>query len=115
MLQQLLNLLRRLPNHLLKVLLVVLQVVDQSVTISLQKGMVLFILVILVSLVRLLLQPMSYRKVVCDPLWLVAMAKELDALYQTQTTWDLVPLLDGKRAIGSRWSTRLRPNLTGPI
>ncbi|GJZ65759.1 retrovirus-related pol polyprotein from transposon TNT 1-94 [Tanacetum coccineum] len=42
----------------------------------------------------------------------VSMAEELAALHQTQT-WDLVPLLVGKRAIVSLWSIRLKPNLMG--
>ena len=40
-------------------------------------------------------EPSSYRKAMCDPLWLNAMAEELTALHQTQT-WDLVPLPPGK-------------------
>nr|GEW05505.1 uncharacterized mitochondrial protein AtMg00810-like [Tanacetum cinerariifolium] len=53
-----------------------------------------------IAFVNFLHEPESYRDVVCDPFWQVAMAEELVALYQTQTS-DLVPLLVGKRAIGS--------------
>ncbi|GKA46039.1 retrovirus-related pol polyprotein from transposon TNT 1-94 [Tanacetum coccineum] len=54
-----------------------------------------------VAFVHNLHEPESYTKAVCDPLWQGAMAKELTALHQI-FTWDLVPLLAGKRAIGSR-------------
>ncbi|GJZ44437.1 putative reverse transcriptase, RNA-dependent DNA polymerase [Tanacetum coccineum] len=56
----------------------------------------------------------SYREVVCDPLWQVAMAEELAALHQTQT-WDLVPLPVGKRAIGSRWVYKIKTKSDGSI
>ncbi|GJT04473.1 gag-pol polyprotein [Tanacetum coccineum] len=44
----------------------------------------------------------SYREVVSDPLWQVAMAEELAALHQTRT-WDLVPLPIDKHVIGSQY------------
>ncbi|GJV16264.1 gag-pol polyprotein [Tanacetum coccineum] len=57
-LQLLLNLLLRLPNHLLKFSFI--------------------------AFVHRLHEPMSYREAVCDPLWQVTMAKELAALHQTR-------------------------------
>nr|GEV58535.1 Gag-Pol polyprotein [Tanacetum cinerariifolium] len=57
---------------------------------------------------------MKRRRAVCDPLWQVSMAEELAALHQTQT-WDLVPLLAGKRAIGSRWVYKIKTKFDGSI
>ncbi|GJU65420.1 retrovirus-related pol polyprotein from transposon TNT 1-94 [Tanacetum coccineum] len=57
-LQLLLNLLLRLPNHLLKFSFI--------------------------AFVHRLHEPMSYREAVCDPLWQVTMAEELAALHQTR-------------------------------
>nr|GEV34717.1 peptidase family M48 family protein [Tanacetum cinerariifolium] len=42
------------------------------------------------------------------------MAEELVALYQSQT-WDLVPLLVGKRDIGSRWVYKIKTKPDGSI
>ncbi|GKD95071.1 gag-pol polyprotein [Tanacetum coccineum] len=43
-----------------------------------------------------------------------AMAEELSALHQTHT-WDLVPLTEGKCAIGSRWVYKIKTNSVGFI
>ncbi|GKD25491.1 gag-pol polyprotein, partial [Tanacetum coccineum] len=88
MLQSLLNLLLRLPNHLLKFSFI--------------------------AFVHRLHEPESYREVVCDPLWHVAMVEELAALHQTQT-WDLVPLPVGKRAISSRWVYKIKTKSDGSV
>ncbi|GKA63062.1 putative mitochondrial protein [Tanacetum coccineum] len=54
-----------------------------------------------------LLERMSYREAICDPLWqgYMAMSEELVALHQIHT-W--VSLLQGKRAIGSRWVYKIK-------
>ncbi|GKF00314.1 gag-pol polyprotein, partial [Tanacetum coccineum] len=55
-----------------------------------------------------------YREAVCDPLWHVAMAEEVVALHQSQT-WDLVPFLVGKHAIGSCCVYKIKTKSDGSI
>ncbi|GJY90388.1 putative mitochondrial protein [Tanacetum coccineum] len=67
-----------------------------------------------VASIHRLHEPESYKEVVCEPLWQVAMDEELAALHQTQT-WDLVRLLIGKRAIGSRWVYNIKTKSDGSV
>ncbi|GJT11855.1 RNA-directed DNA polymerase, eukaryota, reverse transcriptase zinc-binding domain protein [Tanacetum coccineum] len=60
-----------------------------------------------IAYVHRLHEHVSYREVVCDPLWQVVMVEELVSLHQTQT-WDLVPLLFDKHVIGSRWVYKIK-------
>nr|GEU74656.1 Gag-Pol polyprotein [Tanacetum cinerariifolium] len=70
--------------------------------------------ILFIASVHHLHEPNSYREVVCDPLWQVTIAKELAALHQTQT-WDLVPFLVGKRAIGFLWVYKIKTKSDGSI
>ncbi|KAL8155975.1 hypothetical protein AgCh_001144 [Apium graveolens] len=47
-------------------------------------------------------EPACYLEASKHPLWISAMQKEIDAL-QKNKTWDLVPLPQGKKPIGSKW------------
>ena len=57
-------------------------------------------------------EPSSYKEASTDPLWLKAMHKELLALNKN-STWDLVTLPLGKKAIGCKWVYRIRLNANG--
>ena len=59
-------------------------------------------------------EPSSYKEAVTDPLWQHAMSEELEALQKTHT-WDLVPLPEGKRAIGSRWVYKIKTKSDGSV
>ncbi|KAI3769398.1 hypothetical protein L6452_00500 [Arctium lappa] len=59
-------------------------------------------------------EPSSYKEAATDPLWQHAMSEELSALQKTHT-WDLVPLPNGKRAIGSRWVYKIKTKSDGSV
>nr|XP_016499719.1 PREDICTED: uncharacterized protein LOC107818252 [Nicotiana tabacum] len=51
--------------------------------------------------------PSSYREATLNPTWQAAMTQEFDALHANHT-WDLVPLLAGKQAIGCKWVYKVK-------
>lgn len=55
-------------------------------------------------------EPTSFAQAVLDPKWIVAMNKELDAL-ESNNTWVLVPLPQGKHTIGCKWVYRIKYHL----
>ena len=54
------------------------------------------------------------QEALTDPDWKKAMNEEMEAL-QRNTTWELVPLLEGKKTVGCRWIFTVKLNLNGSI
>ena len=59
-------------------------------------------------------EPHIYRKASTDPLWQIAMKKELDTLSKNHT-WDLVTLLPGKSVVGCKWIYKIKTRSDGSI
>ncbi|CAM8913556.1 unnamed protein product [Rhodiola kirilowii] len=59
-------------------------------------------------------EPTSFAQASKDPLWKIAMEKELDAL-KSNNTWNLVPLPHGKNPVGSKWIFRIKRHFNGTI
>lgn len=57
-----------------------------------------------VSLVK---EPQTYKQARKDPKWIDAMNAEIEAL-ETNNTWSLIPLSDGKHPVGSKWISNVR-------
>ena len=61
--------------------------------------------------------PLSYKEAIQSPdaeQWQIAMSEEISSL-ERQTTWKLVPLPEGRKAIGSRWTYALKFGPNGAI
>ena len=59
-------------------------------------------------------EPATYQEAFHTPEWTQAMKDEFQAK-QTQQTWSLVPLPQGKHAIGCKWVFKLKRNSDGSI
>ena len=61
--------------------------------------------------------PLSYKEAICSPdsrEWHQAMSEEIGNLTR-RNTWELVPLLKGRKAIGSRWTYVIKFGPDGTI
>ena len=56
----------------------------------------------------------TYREAFTNPLWQIAMKKELDALSKNHT-WDLVTLPPGKFVVSCKWIYKIKTRLDGSI
>uniref|UniRef100_A0A2N9GSL0 Reverse transcriptase Ty1/copia-type domain-containing protein n=1 Tax=Fagus sylvatica TaxID=28930 RepID=A0A2N9GSL0_FAGSY len=56
----------------------------------------------------------SYREAPSNPLWQVAMTKELDALFKNRI-WDLVDLPPDKSVVGCKWVFKIKTQSNGSI
>ena len=61
-----------------------------------------------------LAEPVSYKKALKEPIWLLAMQEELAALH-SQNTWSLVSLLADKNLVGCKWIFKLKQHADGTI
>lgn len=55
-------------------------------------------------------EPSTFQEVVScssDSLWMAAMQEEIESLHRNKT-WDLVVLLEGRKAIGSKWVYKIK-------
>jgi hypothetical protein len=59
-------------------------------------------------------EPICFEDVVGHALWDKAMDEEMAAL-DANKTWELVPLLEGKKAIGCKWVYKVKHNSNGSI
>uniref|UniRef100_A0A2N9EPH4 Reverse transcriptase Ty1/copia-type domain-containing protein n=1 Tax=Fagus sylvatica TaxID=28930 RepID=A0A2N9EPH4_FAGSY len=59
-------------------------------------------------------KPHSYREASTNPLWQVAMTKELDALFGNRT-WDLIDLPPNKSVVGCKWVFKIKTRSDGSI
>ncbi|KAL8103627.1 hypothetical protein AgCh_027995 [Apium graveolens] len=59
-------------------------------------------------------EPATYHEASLNPLWIEAMAKEIDAL-NSNNTWDFVDLPPGKKAIGSKWVFKVKLKSDGSL
>jgi len=59
-------------------------------------------------------EPICFEDVVGHALWDKAMDEEMAAL-DANMTWELVPLPEGKKAIGCKWVYKVKHNLDGSI
>ena len=59
-------------------------------------------------------EPHTYREASTNPLWQIAMKKELDALSKNHT-WDLVTLPPGKSVVGCKWIYKIKTRSDGSI
>ena len=59
-------------------------------------------------------EPHTYREASTDPLWQIAMKKELDALFKNYT-WDLVTLPPWKYVVGCKWIYKIKTHFDGSI
>ena len=58
--------------------------------------------------------PRNVQEALTDPNWKKAMNEEMEAL-QKNTTWELVPLPEGKKTVGCRWIFTVKLNPDGSI
>ena len=59
-------------------------------------------------------EPHTYREASTDPLWQIAIKKELDTLSKNHT-WDLVTLPPGKSVVGCKWIYKTKTRSDGSI
>ncbi|XP_075074851.1 uncharacterized protein LOC142162398 [Nicotiana tabacum] len=59
-------------------------------------------------------EPTSYEEAAIYPAWQNAVPQEFEALYANRT-WDLVPLPEGKHAIGCRWVYTVKHRADGSV
>ena len=59
-------------------------------------------------------EPTSFKDAVGRPEWDGAMDEEMNAL-DNNGTWELVPLPQGKKAIGCKWVYKIKQNADGSI
>ena len=59
-------------------------------------------------------EPKSYKEAVKDSRWIEAMKSEIEAL-QSNHTWDLVTLPEGKTPIGCKWIFKVKYKSTGEV
>jgi hypothetical protein len=59
-------------------------------------------------------EPICFEDAIGHALWDKAMDEEMVAL-DANMTWELVPLLEGKKAIGCKWVYKVKHNLDGSI
>ena len=58
--------------------------------------------------------PRNVQEALTDPDWKKAMNEEMEVL-QRNTTWELVPLPEGKKTVGCRWIFTVKLNSDGSI
>ncbi|MBT0984585.1 hypothetical protein KJ032_26485, partial [Salmonella enterica subsp. enterica serovar Typhimurium] len=58
--------------------------------------------------------PTKLQDALSDPKWVNAMQVEMEAL-EKNSTWDLVPLPNGKKAVGCRWVFTIKHKADGSI
>ena len=59
-------------------------------------------------------EPQTYREASTDPLWQIAVKKELDALTKNHT-WDLITLPPRQSVVGCKWISKIKTRFDGSI
>ena len=59
-------------------------------------------------------EPTSFKEAVKDPRWIETMQSEIKAL-EENSTWSVVDLPPGKKAIGCKWVYKIKYKATGEI
>lgn len=59
-------------------------------------------------------EPMSIKEAFKSAAWSEAAKKEYDALITNQT-WELMPLLEGRRVVGCKWIFKIERNVDGSV
>jgi len=59
-------------------------------------------------------EPTSFEEAILHPAWQQAMTQEFEALYANDT-WEMVMLLDGKKAIGCKWVYKIKHKADGSV
>ena len=60
-------------------------------------------------------EPSTYHEASHYPHWVNSMDKKLTALAHNNITWELVPLPQGKKSIGSKWVFEVKLNADGSL
>ena len=59
-------------------------------------------------------EPSSFEEAVEDPAWVDAMEEEYD-LIGKNSAWEIVPRLEGKSVVGSRWIYKVKQATHGSV
>ena len=59
-------------------------------------------------------EPSSFEEAVEDPTWVDAMVEEYDSIVRN-SAWEIVPRLEGKLVVGSRWIYKVKQATDGSI
>eukprot|EP00253_Pinus_taeda_P033247 PITA_33247 len=59
-------------------------------------------------------EPSSFEEAVEDPAWVDAMVEEYDSIVRN-SAWEIVPRLEGKSVVGSRWIYKVKQAADGSV
>ena len=59
-------------------------------------------------------EPSSFEEGVEDPAWVDAMVEEYDSIVRN-SAWEIVPRLEGKLVVGSRWIYKVKQAVDGSV
>jgi len=59
-------------------------------------------------------EPKSVSEALTSPEWVDAMRAEIDSLHNNGV-WDLVPLPEGRKAVGSKWVYKVKRDADGSV
>ena len=59
-------------------------------------------------------EPSSFEEVVEDPSWVDSMVEEYDSIVRN-SAWEIVPRLEGKSVVGSRWIYKVKQAADGSV
>ena len=59
-------------------------------------------------------EPSSFEETVEDPAWVDAMVEEYDSIVRNNA-WEIVPRLEGKSVVGSRWIYKVKQAADGSV
>ena len=59
-------------------------------------------------------EPSSFKEVVEDPAWVDTMVEEYDSIVRN-SAWEIVPRLEGKSVVGSRWIYKVKQAADGSV
>jgi len=59
-------------------------------------------------------EPSSFEEAVEDPAWVDAMVEEYDSIVRN-SAWEIVPRLEGKSVVGSRWIYKVKYATDGSV
>ena len=62
----------------------------------------------------IVIEPSSFEKYMEDPSWVDAMVEEYDSIVRN-SAWEIVPRLEGKSVVGSRWIYKVKQAVDGSV